>query len=137
MVNDRLNGRGRQAISSAGAAKQRDRARGQGTGMFGFFIRLIGLWITAGGIVALVIDGTRSIALQRLSVTPLYDTWRTLSPASYAAARRFIETQSHPMVWTGMEWTLGLPTFIVLFALGGMLILLGAKRRRNRVRFTV
>jgi hypothetical protein len=105
--------------------------------MFGFFIRLIGLWITAGGVVALVIDGTRSIALQHPAVTPLNETWRTLSPASYAAARHFIETQSHPMVWTGMEWTLGLPTFVVLFALGAALLLLGAKRKRNRVRFTV
>lgn len=105
--------------------------------MFGFFIRLIGLWVTAGGIVALVIDGTRSIALQRLSVTPLYEAWRSLSPASYAAARRWVETQSHPMVWTGAEWALGLPSFIVLFALGALFILIGTKRRRSRVRFNV
>lgn len=105
--------------------------------MFGFLIRLIGLWITAGGIVALVIDGTRSIAQQRLALTPLYETWRTLSPASYGAARQWVETQSHPMVWTGMEWTLGLPTFVVLFALGAGILILGAKRRRNRVRFSV
>jgi hypothetical protein len=104
--------------------------------MFRFLIRLIGLWVVAGAVVAVVLDGMRSIAQQRLSLTPLYETWKTLSPASYAAARRWVESHSHAMVWTGMEWTLGLPTFLILFALGVGLILLGAKRRRSRVRFS-
>jgi hypothetical protein len=104
--------------------------------MIGFVLRLLGLWTMAGAVVALVIDGTRSIALQRFAPTPLYQTWRTLAPASYAGTRKWVESNAHPMVWNAVEWMLGLPAWSVLIVLGALLLLAGSKRRRSRVRFS-
>jgi hypothetical protein len=105
--------------------------------MLGFLVRLLGLWAMAGAVVALVIDGMRSIALQKIATTPLYLAWRNLSPASYSGARRWIESHASPAVWSTVEWTLGLPSWLVLLALGSALLILGAKRPRNRVRVSV
>ena len=49
--------------------------------MIGFIARFVGLWLIAGALVALVIDGTKTIAASHLTVTPLGLAWFALSPA--------------------------------------------------------
>ena len=48
--------------------------------MIGFLARFIGLWMIAGALVALVIDGTKTIAASTLTVTPLGQSWYSISP---------------------------------------------------------
>jgi hypothetical protein len=107
------------------------------TVMIGFLARFAGLWLIAGGLVALVIDATRTIAASALTVTQLGKTWYDLSPSTLLSAQKFIERQVEVYVggwlWDPLiVWVLMLPTWLVFVALGFLLAYLGRSRRRRR-----
>ncbi len=81
--------------------------------MIRFLLRFLGLWILAAAFVWLVIDGTKSIAGNAISVTQLGKTWYDLNPNSLQLLQPAIER--HVAVWL---WN---PVSI--------LILLGRKKR--------
>ena len=96
--------------------------------MIAFLIRSIGLWLVAGAVVAVVIDGMKSIASGRLILTPFLTVWSDLAPASFAAAKAAVPGP----VWNTMvPLVLGLPAWAVLVVLGAALIALGTRRRRS------
>ncbi len=64
--------------------------------MIRFLFRFVGLWILAGGFVALVLDGVRSIASSEIVTTPLGVTWLATSPDSLARFQGFVETSVSP-----------------------------------------
>jgi hypothetical protein len=102
--------------------------------MIRFLLRFIGLWLIAGGLVAIVVDGVRSIAASQLMITPLGQTWLDLDPASLAATQAFVEQNLEERfgtwIWDpAMLALLAVPTFAFLAALGGLLAWLGRKRR--------
>ena len=102
--------------------------------MIAFIARFAGLWLIAGALVALVVDGTKTIAGSRLIITPLKQTWTTLGPASLQALQSFVEqkVESHVGHWVwdpAIQWILALPTWAVLGVLGGWLAYMGRKRR--------
>lgn len=99
--------------------------------MIGFLLRTIGLWCTAGAVVALVIDGTRTIAAGALRVTPLYQAWQNLAPRSFSQAHTWVTSHSSQQFWSAIEVVLGLPSWLVLGAVGLGLIGLGAGRTRG------
>src|SRR5690606_5071230 len=56
--------------------------RHAGGPMLRFIARFLGLWLLAGALVALVIDGARTIAASQMVMTPLGGLWRDTSPGS-------------------------------------------------------
>ncbi len=102
--------------------------------MIGFIARFIGLWLIAGALVALVVDGTKTIAASTLTVTPLGTAWFSISPSSLMAAQGFIQQTVEAYVghwlWDPLiQWILMLPTWLVLGLLGAWLLYAGRKRR--------
>ena len=59
--------------------------------MIAFIARFIGLWMIAGALVALVIDGTKTIAASTLTVTPLGQSWYSISPSTLMSAQSFVQ----------------------------------------------
>ncbi|MFG1463914.1 hypothetical protein V5F77_13550 [Xanthobacter sp. DSM 24535] len=100
--------------------------------MFRFLFRFFGFWVLAGGFVALVVDGTRSIASSRLILTSTQDAWTALSPTTFAAAQAKIAALS-PLAWSDAAVpVLGLPLFLLLAIVGFALLALGRVRQRSR-----
>jgi hypothetical protein len=102
--------------------------------MIGFFARFVGLWLIAGALVALVVDGTKTIAASQLTVTPLGTTWFSISPSSLMAAQAFVQQTVEAYIghwlWDPLiQWILMLPSWLVLGLLGGWLVYAGRKRR--------
>ena len=64
--------------------------------MIRFPLRLAGFLLIAAGFVALVIDGTRSIAGQRLLMTSVSDTWRAIHLDSLGAAQKALQAWVPP-----------------------------------------
>ena len=104
--------------------------------MLRFIARFIGFWLFAGGLVAAVIDGTRSIADSQIKLTPL---WETLTRSIVAPSQLNLAqgaVQEHvpvigPWLWDAVVLNLlQLPTSLVLFVLGAVLMVVGRKRRR-------
>ncbi|WP_245454223.1 hypothetical protein [Aquabacter cavernae] len=100
--------------------------------MIRFLFRFLGFWILAGGFIALVVDGTRSIAASELVVTPARTAWTSLSPSSLEATRAAISNMA-PWAWADLVGPLlDLPLFVLLAALGLVLMAIGNVRRRSR-----
>lgn len=97
--------------------------------MIRFLFRFVGLWILAGGFVALVLDGVRSIASSEIVTTPLGVTWLATSPDSLTRFQSFVETNLSPAIWeTAAVPVLNAPLFVVLGVLGLLLMLIGHKK---------
>lgn len=97
--------------------------------MFRLMSRAIGLWILAGGFVAAVIDGMKSIAASRPVVTSAHVAWSELAPTSLGALRAAIEGKIGAAPWGLVTGTvLALPTWALLGLLGAGLIALGRRR---------
>ena len=102
--------------------------------MIVFISRFVGIWLIAGALVAVVVDGAKSIAASSLTVTPLGLTWFALSPTTLMAAQGFVQQTVEAYVghwlWDPfIQWILLLPSWAVLGAIGGLLAYLGRKRR--------
>ena len=99
--------------------------------MIRFLFRFVGLWLLAGAFVALVIDGTRSIAASRLILTPVGEAWVAFHPASIELLRSAVERNLSPWLWDKVFVSiLFLPLWMLLGALGVVLVLLGRPRVR-------
>jgi hypothetical protein len=102
--------------------------------MIRFVFRFIGLWILAAGFVALVRDGTKSIAGNALFMTALSDDWTNIHPASLQSFETMIAQKVDPYVG-GWVWdplmvaVLAAPTFVVLGIIGAVLILIGRRKK--------
>jgi hypothetical protein len=102
--------------------------------MIAFIARFVGLWMIAGALVAVVVDGAKTIAASSLIVTPLGLAWFTLSPGTYVSSQAFIQQKVEAVtghwLWDPMiQWLLLLPSWAVLGAFGGWLAYMGRKRR--------
>jgi hypothetical protein len=101
--------------------------------MIRFVFRLFGFGLMALGFVALVIDGTKSIAGSRLIYTELGETWRTLSLDSLNAAEPALARHGLAWLWDpAVTSVLILPTALVGLGLGAVLMMAG-RRREPRI----
>ncbi|MFG1477715.1 hypothetical protein V5F53_03520 [Xanthobacter sp. V4C-4] len=98
--------------------------------MIRFFFRFIGFWLVAGGFVALIVDGTRSIAASRLVFITVGEAWLALAPQNLERAEA-----AAPQIWPSLMPLLSLPASVLLVLAG--LALLGLGRTRERSRFQV
>ncbi len=94
--------------------------------MFRLLARALGLWVLAGGFVAAVIDGMKSIAASGLVVTSAHTAWSDLAPGVLGATRGLIEAQIGAPAWSLFTGSLlALPTWALLGLIGAGLIVLG------------
>jgi hypothetical protein len=114
---------------TAAECRRRQERLEKGWGMIRFLFRFVGLWILAGGFVALVLDGVRSIASSEIVTTPLGVTWLATSSDSLTRFQSFVETNLSPAIWeTAAVPVLNAPLFVVLGVLGLLLMLIGHKK---------
>lgn len=100
--------------------------------MIRFMLRLIGFLVLAAGFVALIVDGTRSIASGALTVTDAATSWAAASPETLEKTKAFVG-QSGDGGEASLATVLAQPTFLVLGVIGLVLMLIGRRRRRARV----
>jgi hypothetical protein len=102
----------------------------QDIAMIRFLFRFLGLLILASAFVALVYDGTNSIAAKDIVVTPLGKVWQNFNQNSLLLLQPAVERHVAPWVWQILiQPVLERPTWLVLGILGAILILLGRKKK--------
>lgn len=98
--------------------------------MIRFLFRFIGLWILAAGFVALVRDGTKSIAGNAFFRTALEDDWNNFQASSLESLKTLVERYAGASGWEIVSsYLLGAPTWLVLGVIGSILILIGRKKK--------
>ena len=98
--------------------------------MIRFVFRFVGLWILAAGFVALVRDGTKSIAGNAVFVTRLSEDWNNIHGSSLDALKVLSDRYAGPALWEfASVYVLGAPTWLVLGIIGSILILIGRKKK--------
>jgi hypothetical protein len=99
--------------------------------MIRFVFRFFGLLLLAAGFIFLVYDGTRSIADQTLHITSVGYVWSNIHQNSLLLLQPAIERHVAPWLWQGVvqPYLLEQPVALVLGILGGVLILLGRKKK--------
>ncbi|NJO54854.1 MAG: hypothetical protein HC829_08460 [Bacteroidales bacterium] len=94
--------------------------------MLRFLVRLVGFLLLAGGFAALVIDGTRSIAVSAVTVTRAGDAWYALSPSTLNLVQAATERYAAPWLWDPMLVSLlFVPVFVLLGGAGFLLLVIG------------
>lgn len=97
--------------------------------MIRFVLRLAGFLMIAVGFVALVIDGTRSIAGQKLILTTGAETWRAIHADSLAQVEKALAARHMDWLWDPvLLWALAVPTAVTGLLLGSLLMLAGRRR---------
>lgn len=92
-----------------------------------FLVRVLGYLLVAGGFVALLTDGARSIANSLLRFTPLGETLLTFLGERFRLLQPAIERNLHPMLWDPvLVSVLQVPTAAAGLLLGFLLLWLGA-----------
>jgi hypothetical protein len=99
-----------------------------------FFVRIVARLLLIAAVVALVYDGTRTLAGGAgFVVTPLIDHLQTLTPQLLQGVKSAL-VRLHPQAWDAAALRiLRLPGWLVIGALGLLLAWAGRKRRRVSV----
>ncbi|MBZ0218083.1 MAG: hypothetical protein K8F25_16115 [Fimbriimonadaceae bacterium] len=97
-----------------------------------FVFRFLGLCLVAIAFIALVVDGTKSIAASTLYFTPLGEGWFSLHPPSLNLFQAIVERYTFPFIWDSIIiYLLLLPVWVVIAALGLLLLYIGRRRLRR------
>ena len=99
--------------------------------MFRFLARFIGVWLVAASLVVAVVDGAKSIAASSLVLTPLAETWATISEAASSNSEAGGPAELPWPLDIAIAWLLAAPTAAVLFVIGFLLLIAGRKRRER------
>jgi hypothetical protein len=90
--------------------------------------RLLGLVLLAAGFVFFIYDGTKSIADQTVYISKFSQTWAEIHQQSLQAAQAAVEKNAG-WLWALLQPVLEQPTWLVLGAVGMLLILAGRKKK--------
>ena len=101
-----------------------------GNTMIRFLFRFVGLFLLAGAFVALVYDGTKTIAGNAIYVTRVSDTWNAVHSTSLQTLEAMIKRDAEWLWNPVMLYVLPAPTWLVLAIVGALLIVIGRKKRR-------
>jgi len=98
--------------------------------MFRFLFRFIGFLILAAAFVALLYDGTKTIAGSQVYITKLGDTWTAIHTTSLQLVEAGITRYGAEWLWDPVMLNILIsPTWLVLGVLGALLILIGRKKK--------
>ena len=87
-------------------------------------LRLIGLVVTAGAFVAVVVDGARSIVANAIVVTSFEHLVGHADPGFHGRLRALLDIPAWRWLWDPVAiWVISCPAFIVLAAFGLALLL--------------
>lgn len=97
-------------------------------------LRVIARPLLLAAVVAMVYDGTRTLAGNSgIVFTSLAEHWQTIHPASMAAFKAAI-SRLHPLAWEQGAFTvLKLPAWAVIGTLGLALAWIGRKRQQPQI----
>ena len=99
--------------------------------MIRFVFRLLATISLALAVILAVLDATRSVAMSRLVLTPLGETWKTFSPATLDGLRTTVEGR-WPFLWdTVAIWLLSAPGSILFAVLALLLYVVGHRPERR------
>lgn len=97
-----------------------------------FLVRMLGYLLVAGGFVALLTDGARSIANSVLRLTPLGETLLTFLGERFRQLQPAVERDLHPLLWDPILVNLlQVPTAAAGLLLGFVLLWLGAAPKQQ------
>jgi hypothetical protein len=101
--------------------------------MIRFGFRFIGFWFLAAALVALVIDGTKSIADSELVTTSVAGYFLDISPTTLQRLEFGVQNNlGAPWLWdTVFINLLSWPAFVVLAIIGFLFMLIGRRRKRR------
>jgi hypothetical protein len=98
--------------------------------MIRFIFRLVGMLILAGGFIAFIYDGTKSIAGGAMAFTPLEQFWNNVHATSLQSLREAITLRAPDWLWDPVALSvLQTPAWVVFGILGALLMLIGRKKR--------
>ena len=97
--------------------------------MIRFLFRFVGLLVLAAGFVALVYDGTKSIAGNAISITKTAEIWNNFNASSLDAFQKFVERTAGEWVWNSVvKLALEQPAWLLFGIVGAILLLIGRKK---------
>lgn len=106
----------------------------KGTKMLSLVLRVLGLLIFSAGIVALVGDGIRSIAADRIALTSIRASWSGIDAASLSAFETFVHARlSEAAADMVLTTALGWPTPLAA-GLTGLALMAAGRRRQPKPR---
>lgn len=98
-----------------------------------FLMRFAGIVLFATALVAMVSDGTKSIARSEVVVTSVKQIWTDVSSEGPEAAKESVSTSVDPQVWeTAVEPVLSWPIWLVASLAGAFTLWLGSRRTVRR-----
>ena len=98
-----------------------------------FLIRITGIWLMLIAVVALVVDGTKSLSNSQLIWTSLGEQWANISTKSLQATQLFIVDRLHSIIWDPFVYTILLwPSWAIIGLLGLFFYWLARKRHRTQ-----
>lgn len=100
-----------------------------------WFLRVLGIWSLLAAMVALTVDGTRSLAGQgQFIVTALGEHWFKLHSASLNTFQAAVERHVHPVLWDPLILNvLQIPTWIFFTVLGLLLYWIGRRKKPREI----
>lgn len=98
--------------------------------MIRFILRFIGMWVLAVAFVALIRDGTKTIASNVVFFAKLHDDWDNVSANSLDSLQHATERVAGWLWNPVMQAVLDKPTWLVLGTVGCLLVLLGRKKKK-------
>lgn len=92
-------------------------------------LRTLGTWLLSIAVILAVIDGTKSLAANRLVMTPLGDIWTSLNVASLQWVEAFLQSRFFgAMLSPLLAGLLTVPAFVVVGVPAVLLAFLGRSR---------
>ncbi|MEP0232344.1 MAG: hypothetical protein ABJP02_06230 [Parasphingorhabdus sp.] len=97
-----------------------------------FLLRVIGSFLLAAALVAMISDGSRTIGQSELVLLSSFDFWMSLSADSLAEIRAGLETSGAPFLWDPvLETFLSWPVWVGCSILGVICLWIGRTRSRD------
>jgi hypothetical protein len=90
--------------------------------------RLLGLVLLAAAFLSFIYDGAKSIADNTIYISKFSQTWADIHQQSLQGAQAAVENKA-AWLWPVLQAGLEQPTWLVLGALGMILILLGRRKK--------
>ncbi|MBO6754824.1 MAG: hypothetical protein JJ902_00725 [Roseibium sp.] len=101
-----------------------------------FLLRLLGYGLLACAVIAVVADGSKTVARSEWVMVPLGQLWFEFSPATLNLAQAAIQRNVSPVLWDPVIQTLlAWPAWAVFAPLGLVLLWLGARRAKTTPAF--
>src|SRR5258706_13788273 len=90
--------------------------------------RMLGLVLLAAAFLSVIYDGAKSLADSTIYISKFSQTWADIHQQSLQAVQASVEKHA-AWIWPVIQSALEQPTWLVLGALGMVLILIGRKKK--------